>query len=337
MVAERAGVSQTTVSFVLNKVEGQNISPETTNRVLQAAQELGYVPDAVARMLARGVSDNIAFVLTRPHEAVLSDEYVSYVLTGIAQVIRKESFRILVEFIDEDAQSSTYRNLVHGKEAVGLLVIPYNPSHHDIQTMVKLSEENIPIVTIGKKLDESIPSVVIEDQGGIQAALDHLYDMGHRQIGVISYAPKDSVLVPKGRLETYRQFLDDKQLAYHPEWVQYGAFRPESGYQAALRLLEVEKTPTAILALNDVMAFGAMTAIREHGLRVPEDIAIVGYDGIHLARYTSPSLTTVEAPNVEQGQVAADMLLKIINEQPIEAKHIQLLPKLAIRESCGHQ
>jgi DNA-binding LacI/PurR family transcriptional regulator len=185
MVAERAGVSQTTVSFVLNKVEGQNISPATTNRVLKAARDLGYVPDAAARMLARGVSDNVALVLTRPHDAVLSDEYVSYILTGIAKVFRKEAYRILVEFVDEDNQASTYLNLAHGKEAVGLFVIPYNPSQKDVATMVKLSEEDFPIITFGH-LDERIKSVSVRDLDGVWDALSHLYNLGHRAIGAIS-------------------------------------------------------------------------------------------------------------------------------------------------------
>ena len=137
MVAQHAGVSQTTVSFVLNKVEGQNISEETQHRVFDAARELGYVPDATARNLARGVSDNVGLVLTKPHEAVLSDEYVSYILTGISKVFRKQELRILVEFIDEDRQADTYRQLAYGKEVVGLLVIPYNVSLKDIEISVK--------------------------------------------------------------------------------------------------------------------------------------------------------------------------------------------------------
>lgn len=335
MVAERAGVSQTTVSFVLNEVKGQNISEETQARVFDAARELGYVPDAAARMLARGVSNNIALVLTRPHEAVLSDEYVSYILTGIAQVFRKESFRILVEFVDEDTQSDTYIHLAHGKEALGLVVIPYNASQKDIAAMQNLSKEGFPIVTLGY-LDDAINSVSINDIGGVNDALRHLYQLGHRSIGAISYAPQESAVVPLGRLQVYNDFLVEHQLPYRDELVKYGAFSPESAYQATLAMLEEEEAPSAIFALNDVMAFGAMAAIQEKGLRVPQDMAVVGYDGIHLARYTTPSLTTVHAPNIEQGRFAAEMLLDIINDKPLESRHIELQPELIIRESCGH-
>jgi len=334
MVAERAGVSQTTVSFVLNKVEGQNISPETTDRVLKAARDLGYVPDAAARMLARGVSDNVALVLTRPHDAVLSDEYVSYILTGIAKIFRKESYRILVEFVDEDTQGRTYLNLAHGKEAVGLLVIPYNPSPKDIEVMLDLSREEFPIITLGKLHDE-IHSVSIDDPLGVHDALTHLYDLGHQVIAAISYAPYGSTLAPVRRMRVYKQFLRERGLVVRDELIEYGAFTPESGYQATLRLLQLEQVPTAIFALNDVMAFGAMTAIQESGLKTPEDISVVGYDGIHLARYTSPSLTTLHAPNVEQGELAAKMLLDIINDKPIESQHIELFPQLIVRDSCG--
>lgn len=334
MVAKQAGVSQTTVSFVLNEVEGQNISPETTERVLNAARDLGYVPDAAARMLARGVSDNVALVLTRPHDAVLSDEYVSYILTGIAKVFRKDAHRILLEFVDEDTQGRTYLKLAHGKEAVGLLVIPYNPTNKDIAVMRELSAEDFPIITLGKVHDD-IRSVSIKDQKGVLDALTHLYDLGHRRIAAISYAPQGGAMSPMGRLQTYERFTDEMNLDSRDELVQYGSFTPKSGYQATRRLLKLDRPPTAIFALNDIMAFGAMTAIQEAGLKVPEDISVVGYDGIHLARYTSPSLTTLQAPNVEQGELAAKMLRDIINDKPIESNHIELYPQLIIRDSCG--
>lgn len=335
MVAKKAGVSQTTVSFVMNNVEGQNISPETTDRVMQAAHDLGYVPDVTARMLARGVSDNVALVLTRSHDAVLSDEYVSHILTGIAKVFRREAYRILVEFVDEDKQGKTYLNLARGREAFGLLVIPYSPSQQDIEAIRSLTAEDFPIVTLGKIHDE-VHSVSIRDNQGIMDALNHLYDMGHRAIGTISYAPEDSLLVPTSRLETYRAFLRDVGIAYRDDYVQYGAFDAESGYQAMMRLLAVDDVPTAVVALNDVMAFGAMTAIQESGLKVPEDIAVVGYDGIRLARYTSPSLTTVSAPDIEQGELAAKMLLEIVDQKPDCYKHIELDPELVVRDSCGY-
>ncbi|MGJ3239183.1 MAG: LacI family DNA-binding transcriptional regulator [Anaerolineae bacterium] len=336
MVAQRAGVSQTTVSFVLNKVKGQHISPETTERVLTAARELGYVPDATARMLARGVSNNVALVLTRPHDAVLSDEYVSYVLTGIAQVFRKESFRILVEFVNEGNQADTYLNLAHGKEAVGLIVIPYKASSSDIDTMINLSEEGFPIISLAH-MDDRIRSVAIDHLGGIRQLLAHLHQLGHQRIGAISYAPRDLASLPADRLAVYRDFLHQHNLPYHEDYVCYGAFSPESGYQAMCELLALAQPPTAVYALNDVMAFGAMTAVHEHGLRVPQDIAVVGYDGIHLARYTTPALTTVQAPTVQQGRIAGEMLRDLIQGKALASDHIVLTPELIIRQSCGYQ
>src|SRR5690606_23426381 len=136
MVAQHAGVSQTTVSFVLNKVEGQNISEETQRRVLDSARELGYVPDATARNLARGISDNIALILTHPHDAVFSDEYVSYMLTGVMQVMQREGYKVFVETVDTLQQSETYLNFAKGREVAGLIVVPYHFRLHDVETMV---------------------------------------------------------------------------------------------------------------------------------------------------------------------------------------------------------
>ncbi|MEO1644617.1 MAG: LacI family DNA-binding transcriptional regulator [Chloroflexota bacterium] len=341
MVAKRAGVSQTTVSFVLNKVEGQNISEETQQRVYKAAEELGYVPDAAARTLARGVSDNIALVLTQPHDAVFSDEYVAYVLTGIVQVVREQGFRVFVEMVDTLKQSETYTQLAKGKEVAGLVVLPYQSRRANMRDMLKLSNDGFPIVLIGRMSSdndqpEQLPSVLINSALGIQSAMRHLLKLGHQRIGAISYAPEGSTHESAHRIRIYQMMLEEYDITFDETLVAYANYTPQSAVDAMNTLLSLDDKPKAILALNDVMAFGAMKAIHQHGLRVPEDIAIVGYDGIHLAPFANPALTTIDAPNVEQGRRAAEMLLNLINSKSPESRHIELQPQLIIRESCGY-
>lgn len=335
-VAQHAGVSQTTVSFVLNKVDGQNISPETTQRVLQAAHDLGYVPDAAARTLARGISDNVGLVLTQPHEQVFSDVYVPYIITGLVKVLRQRGFRILVELADDDNESATYMNLAYGKEVSGLIVIPYNPSKRDIANLKQLTDEGFPVISL-QPLDKAIHSVTAAHVTGARMATEHLIKLGHRKIATISYAPQNSNPYATARIDAYQAVLAEHDIQHNQDYVQYGAFDPDTGYNAAKTLMALEDRPTAIFALNDMMAFGAMTAIHELGLRVPDDVAVVGFDDIRLAAYTSPALTTINAPDIEQGQFAADMLLKLINGEPLDNKHIELQPELIIRESCGYR
>lgn len=342
MVAQHAGVSQTTVSFVLNKVEGQNISEETQLRVFEAARELGYVPDATARNLARGISDNIALILTQPHNAVFSDEYVSYMLTGIVQVMQNEGYKVFVEMVDTLQQSETYLNFAKGKEVAGLIVVPYHFRLHDVETMVDLIEDGFPLVSLGRTHifegeQDKLNTVLINSEFGVKEALNHLIKLGHDRIAAISYAPKDSTHESIKRLAVYRDILNANHIEFDDKLLKYGNYVPESAYKATQELLALKQPPTAIFALNDVMAFGAMSAIQEGGYKIPQDIAVVGYDGIHLARYTTPSLTTIEAPNVEQGHYAAKMLLKLINGKRLESRHIELQPKLVIRDSCGYK
>ena len=242
----------------------------------------------------------------------------------------------MVEFIDEDHQADTYRKLAYGNEVVGLLVIPYKVSFKDIEIMESLSSEQFPIVSLGF-LNEAISSVSINDIKGVLEALQHLYNLGHCSIATISYAPENSAVAPVRRLNAYEAFLAEQDLPYRDEFVKFGMFTPESAYQATLELLALDEPPTAIFALNDVMAFGAMSAIQENGYKVPQDIAVVGYDGIHLARYATPSLTTIEAPNLEQGHYAAEMLLKLINGKKLDSRQVELQSKLVIRDSCGYK
>jgi DNA-binding LacI/PurR family transcriptional regulator len=334
-VAEHAGVSQTTVSFVLNRVAGQSISEDTIERVEKAARELGYVPDRAAQTLARGFSNNIGLVLTQPHEQVFVDEYLPNVLTGITKVLRETDFRILVEIVDSDDAADVFFNLAQGREVAGLILNTYVATVAGIKAIKKIAQSGFPLVTLGM-LDKNIASVSINDGDGTKRALEHLLKLGHQRIAVIPFAPHTSGTVQR-RLKVYRDMLEQFQLPYDENLICYGAYDPDTAYAAALRLLQVNPRPTAIFCMNDVMAFGAMTAIQENGLRIPEDIAVVGYDGIRLARYTTPALTTIAAPDVERGRAAAHMLLDLINHIPLGQQHIELETELTIRESCGYK
>lgn len=333
-VAKRAGVSPTTVSFVLNNVERANISDATRQRVIKAAEELGYVPDAAARTLARGYSNNIALVLTQPHAQVFKDIYVPNILTGVTQVIREKGMRILVELTEDVSHSETCLNFIRGREVAGLLVIPSNPSPDDVDVLRTAADEGFPIVSLSTLMSD-LYSVTISHFEGVANAVRHLLNLGHRRIACVTYSPVERNPHARGRLQTYRDTLIEYGVPVDESLIQYGAFEAEHGYQAALALLRLPSPPTAIYAMNDVMAFGVMSALQEQGVRIPDDIAVMGYDDIPLARYTTPALTTVSAPEVEQGKRAAEILISLIERNPPVEQHEKLDTQLVIRDSCG--
>lgn len=335
-VAQFAGVSQTTVSFVLNNVQTANISADTRQKVLQAAQELGYVPDTAARALARGRSNNVALILAYPHQQVFIDEYIPNILTGLSEVTRQNNFRILVEMIEDAANPDAYTDLVRGKEVAGMVVNLGRPTDIDLHKLVQSVDSGFPLVTLDF-YHPKLNSVLVDKFGGVRTVVEHLVKLGHRRIGCITFAPVPENDHAYQRLLVYKEVLKEAGLDYDERWIRQGAFDPDTGYRAMKSLLEEPVLPTAVYAMNDVMAFGAIRAIKERGLRIPQDIAVVGFDNIRLAAYTDPALTTVYEPDIDHGRQAALMLMKLIHNQPLEHEHIVLKTQLIIRDSCGYR
>jgi LacI family transcriptional regulator len=176
---------------------------------------------------------------------------------------------------------------------------------------------------------------MVDKLDGVRRIVEHLVNLGHRRIACISYAPTNKKCDPYRRLMVYREVLEAAGIDYDEALVRDGRFDPETGYEAMKSLLESSPLPTALYAMCDVIAFGAMTAIREAGLRIPEDIAVVGFDDMRLARYSIPPLTTVREPDIDHGWLAGNMLMDLINNRPLEQNHIVLKTEMKIRDSCG--
>ncbi len=333
-VAELAGVSQTTVSFVLNNVDSANISEETRQRVLEAARSIGYVPDASARTLARGRSTNIGLILLQPHEQVFIDEYMPRIITGLSQITRQHGYRILVELIEDGSHPNTYLDLIRGKEVAGIIVNFNSPSDSDIEALVASVAEGAPVVAL-YNYHEALNYAVVDKLEGVRHAVEHLIRLGHKRIACITYAPVPIHREATRRFHIYRDTLLKAGLEFDETLVRYGNYDPETGYEAMKSILAASPLPTALFAMNDVMAFGAMTAIQEAGLRVPQDVAVVGFDDIRLARHTTPALTTVREPDIEQGWTAGKMLIDLITNKSLDQNHIVLKTELKIRDSCG--
>lgn len=325
-VAREAGVSRTTVSFVLNDVEA-HISEETRKRVLKVARELGYVPDAAARTLASGRTRTLGLVLCNAQHLQV-DAFVSQVLYSLNEVSRRYGFRVLVEAIEDVAQDEVYGELVYAKQIDGLVVL--NPRSDDAQ-LPKLIAEGFPAVLIGSIKGLDAFSVVHTSKAS--QAVSHLIALGHRDIAHITYAPRH-YLSADDRLSGYRRALGRAGIAFDETLVEMGNYSAESGFDAMQRLL-ARARPTAVFVGNDTVALGALSAIHQRGLRVPQDIAVVGYDDIPIARFTIPPLTTVRTPALEQGRRAGEMLISLIRGEAPEAKQVRLESELIVRESCG--
>ncbi len=330
-VARLAGVSRTTVSLVLNNVPDVHISPETRQRVLEAARQLGYYPDASARRLVSGKTHTIALVWHRGPDQMYRDAFLPGLLQGVTRAARRYGYYVLFRPIEPDEPDDAYVELARGRHTDGLIL---SGPRSDDAALTQLYQDQFPLVLHGQLPDTDIPSVDVDNVQGARIAVEHLLRLGHRRIGMITNAPL-AYTASQQRLEGYRRSLEGWGLPYDENLVRYGNFDEESGLRAMERLLTLNPRPTAVFVASDMVAIGALRALREHNLRVPEDVALVGFDNIAAARFITPALTTVHVPAFGLGWAAAELLIRIIEgDQPAETQ-VRLETELIVRESCG--
>jgi LacI family transcriptional regulator len=330
-VAERAGVSRTTVSFVLNGVESVQISPETRQRVLHAARELGYVPDAAARSLASGQTRTLGLVICQPPDHIMVDAYLPQVVYGISEITREQGFRVLVESVEDINQPDAYLDLVRAKHIDGILLFGPRSDDTQIPTLIK---DNFPLVCLGRFDQAPVHYVDADNQAAAYRATQHLIGLGHQRIACITNASPEYIGASE-RLLGYRTALENANLPYAEKLVRYGNFDPASGHAAMQSLLAVNPPPTAVFIASDVVAFGALHAIHQAGLFVPKDLAVVSFDDVPLARFMTPALTTIRMPGIEQGRRGVQMLISLINGEKPPEPQLFLQTELIIRQSCG--
>lgn len=328
-VATLAGVSRTTVSFVMNDRSDVKIPEETRRRVRDAARELGYHPHASARRLAGGRTHVLALVLRQSPEQVAGDAVLAETLRGLASAARTGGFRVMVEPFALDDPMVTYTALLRAQHADGLVV---SGPRVDDPSLAELIRDGFPIVLQGALPDVRAPSVDVDNVAGARGAVEHLISLGHRRIACITNAPLVYTAAQE-RLDGYRLALAAAGLDAAPELVAEGAFDAPSGHAAMAQLLA--RTPfDAAFVASDVVALGAIGALREAGRRVPDDVSIVGFDDIPLAAYFDPPLTTVRLPAYELGHAAGRALLERIADREIPPR--TLLPtELIVRASTA--
>jgi DNA-binding LacI/PurR family transcriptional regulator len=326
-VARLAGVSRTTVSFVLNGRKDIRISQATRERVLEAAERLGYQADAAAGQLARGDSLTIGLFLRMDASHIASDTLLPQIVQGLGEAARGANYQVLIESMPP--APGGYRRLLQSRRVDGLIVS--GPLVEDGE-LYSVYDDGFPIVVQGHAVNPTVPSVDVDNVEGARAAVAHLVANGHTSIAMITNAPLTYVSA-KERVDGYKLALQDAGIEFAPGLVAEGSFLAESG-QTAMALLLESRHFTAVFIASDAVALGAMSAIRAAHLRIPEDISIVGFDDIPLAAHFDPPLTTVSVPAYNLGVTAGNVLLAQIKGEPVPQRSL-LGTALQVRQSVA--
>jgi DNA-binding LacI/PurR family transcriptional regulator len=328
-VARRARVSRTTVSLVLNRVEGARIGERTRARVLSAAREMGYEPHAMGKALASRKTRNIGMVYSTPQA---SHAFLAFFMDGLAQATKRHNQRLLVESYDEADRAQTVLRLTRARHIDGLVM--FGPRRAD-PVVETLARDGFPLVMIGSLETEGVCTIDIDNRAAARLIVEHLLALGHRRIACITNAPV-SYTSSSGRLEGYRDALQGYGLKPDRRTVRHGRFTSESGCAAMQSILDgVGEPPTAVFAASDAVAFGAMKAIRERGLRIPGDMSVAGFDDLPLAAFATPPLTTVGFSAVQEGFRAGEIMMDLLDGKIRPGYRETMETRLVVRESAA--
>ena len=326
-VATAAGVSKTAVSFAFNNPD--RLGPATLERVLEVAQELGYTPHPAARALSMRRSGTIGILIPQRLSTVFANPFLSELIQGLGEQVEKHDLALLlVPPLDGSLEGAIRHAAVDGFISVGL-----SPDDSALEVLDRIG---IPTVHVDSQESPSHPSVNVDDEGGAHAAAQHLLELGHRQLAIL--------VLPPARSETGTTPTAVRRLAgYEKAIEEAGAPRPQTevasisvaaGARAFRALSDGGRLPTAVLAMSDMTAIGLMAAAQAAGVRVPEDLSVVGFDDVPAAAWTNPPLTTVRQPIVEKGRVAARLLIERMKGKTVESPS-PLETTLVIRNSTA--
>jgi LacI family transcriptional regulator len=325
-VAKRAGVSPVTVSRVLNSAP--NVNGATRERVNRAIAELGYVPNVVARSLRSRRTRSLALILPD-----ITNPFWPTVARGVEDAAQQGGYTVLLCNTDENAEKQArYLEVVASQQVDGVIIAPCDS---DAGKLAILRDRGVATVVIDRCIDDwDVDTVRGDSVGGAHALVRHLILLGHKRIAMLT-GPADTS-TSQDRVSGYEAALMHAGLPVELELVRYGAFREASGREMMQGLLSEHSDITAVFAANNAIALGAIEAIADRGLRVPQDIALVCFDDLSPASQLFPFLTVAEQPAYEMGFEAAHLLLNALEAQTPQApRHVMLPSRLIVRYSCG--
>lgn len=324
-LAKSLGLSTTTLSLVLNNSDkAQSIPQETKDRIFAAARDLNYRPNFFARSLRSQRTFSVGVLIPE-----LSDGYAALVLTGIEDYLLQAGYMYLVtSHRHKDKLIEEYPRLLYERSVEGLIAV-------DTRYEQDLP---LPVVSVsGHHNRPRVTNIILNHEHGVELGLRHLAELGHREIAFIKGQTFSSdTEVRWDAIRTVARQLQIDVLPALTQQMEGESASPEVGYEAAVRLLKGGKPFTALFAFNDVCAIGAIRAFREAGMRVPEDVSVVGFDDIYEAAYHIPALTTIKQPLRRMGMLAAETLVKRISEPEEDfPPFVQVEPELVVRESTA--
>jgi LacI family transcriptional regulator len=326
-VAQRSGVSPMTVSRVINKSE--QVSPDTRRRVEQAISHLGYVPSRLARGLSGQQTGTLALIVPD-----VANPFFTLIVRGAEDVARRAGYRVLLcdTRADLDIEGEVIEEMI-AHRVEGIVIAPVSDrSRGDLRRLAKFG---IPFVLIDRTVPGVESDVVLGDSvSGARQLVEHLVSLGHRRIGFI--VESDEVSTARDRRRGYESALADAGIPIDPTLITNATVDPSGGYEGMRRLLELENPPTAVFTVNNLVALGAIEAVRAAGLEVPDDVALVCFDDIEYASRLYPFLTVMEQPAEAFGTLGTQLLLDRIAGRSPERSRVVVLPaEFVMRKSCG--
>ena len=325
-VAKRAGVSAITVSRVINNSGAVNSA--TRERVNKAIKELGYVPNILAKSFRSKQTCLIALVLSD-----ITNPFWTTIARGIEDIAEKNGFHVILCNADENPEKeANYLNVLLQRRVDGIIIAP---TINDKGRFLMLKRHALPCVLLDRRVDGlKYDTVVSNGREGAKKMTEHLLRLGYRRIVIVAGPP--TISTAQERVEGYCQALKEKKVPVDESLIVRDTYRENSGYESVKQLLKQEQRPEAIFAGNNFIAVGALHAIRELGLRIPEDVALAGFDDIPQGTLISPALTVVSQPAYEMGVAAAESLIsRLSGKYRGKPRDIVFDTSIIIRESCG--
>ena len=326
-IAKQAGVSRSTVSRVINNQP--NVDPDTRARVQAIAQDLNYQPNLAARGLAAGHTRILGLVIPMGVSTLFADPYFPLLIQGISSACNANDYSVMLWLAEPEYERRTIRQIMQGGLIDGAIVASSLLNDPAVEA---LSRRDLPFIMIGRDPTHNRANYVdVDNQNSARELVIYLFRLGYRRVATIN-GPKD-MIAGADRLQGYLNALRERGAPQDPNLIVAGDFTEAGGYTAMQRLLPL--APEAVFVASDTMALGALRAVREAGKRVPQDVAIVGFDDMPSAARTEPPLTTVRQPIQRMGVVAAETLIDLITHPTTEPRRIVLPTEIVIRASCG--
>ncbi|NWG15535.1 MAG: LacI family DNA-binding transcriptional regulator [Chloroflexi bacterium] len=325
-VADYAGVSRATVSRVLNN--NPAVDQALRLRVEDAIQALGYQPNRTARRLRAQSSNVIGLIISD-----IRNPYFLSIIQGVEDVAYAHQMSLILCNSDEDpTKEQMYLRVMEAEHVAGLIMVPSQSSEE--QQLSRLKKIGIPVILLDRVADDfEVDAVKVDNERGAADAVRHLIALGYRRIATIT-GPVH-LTTGRERYTGYRSALEANGLAYDEALVKIGNFKTESGYQLTRELLAMAEPPDAIFVSNNMMTLGALRALREQEIRVPQEMALVGFDDMPWSGDLYSPLTVVSQPTYELGQEATNLLLRRLADPGLPFRTVILQTRLIVRESCG--